>query len=194
MPIESQQPPAVDFRQSVLVSLSAVDAIDGQLDLAPNDIFVITRKWSGTVGTRPVVELAPFPLQGPLPGRQDGPSLKVVPISSKFVHDSGGRFTKGDLRVGPIRPYFINPLTGSPGGFLMEELNPPILDSETEVVWRLRQVNQAGTGINGDFDLVHIDETDPLEYILILRRRERPADSTLAPGDPGFVPGLSPIP
>jgi hypothetical protein len=194
MTYESQQAPAADFRQAVLASLSAVDAIDGQLDLAPHAIFVVTRKWSGSVGTRPVTELAPFPLQGPIPGRQDAPFLKVTRVSSKFVHDSGGRFTESDIKVGPIRPYFLNPLTGAPGGFQQEELDPPVLDDATEVLYRLRQVNVAGTGTNGDFDLLHLDETDPLAYILILRRRERPADSTLQPGDSGFVPGLNPIP
>lgn len=182
------------FRQSVLAALSAADAVDTILDLAPSDIHVVTRKWSGTVGTRPFTDISTFALQGPLPARQDGPKLKVRHLSARFVAQSGGRYEMGDLMVGPIRPYFTNPLTSVPGGFMVRELDPPNTDDATEVFWRVKQVNQAGSGVTGDYRVIHIDETDALFYKVVIRRLIHPGDSILEPGDDGFNPGVAPIP
>ena len=163
--------PIQTFRNAVLPALSAADAVVGMLDLAPIRISVITRQWAG--GRRGVGPSGDTVLQ--LPNW-----IVVQEITEQEVEQSGGRFETGDIRVGPIRPYFTtvscNGVPGTPGGFTSEQLVPKQPTEATDVFYRAQQAHGLGTGLNGDYSLYRFHTDDPLAFYMVLRRHNRATD------------------
>jgi hypothetical protein len=150
------------FREAILPTLSAVDSIIGALDLAPTNLTIITRRWSsgtrreGTPGDE-VLQIPDWTL--------------IEEIGNREVAQSGGEYVMGDLRCGPIRPYFKGECcNGKPGGFTVEQLQPRAEDESTEIIYRVAQTHGLGTGWEGDYSLVALERQDPLEFFLIIRR------------------------
>jgi len=159
------------LREQLLPALSAVDAILADLDLAPMQVEVVTRRWSGgrrRVGT-PGETVTKLPRW-----------VVVREVTTREVASSGGRFEMGDLKVGPIRPYFTEEsCDGSvrPGGFTARELDPRVQAEGTEVVYRITPTHSMGTGDGGNYKLVHLHDDDPLAFFLIVRRTIDPSDA-----------------
>jgi hypothetical protein len=150
------------FRASLLPALEQVDRVVHELDLAPTAIDIITRKWSG--GRKRVGVAGDTVL--PLPRW-----TVVAEVSNREVAQSGGRFTMGDLRVGPIRPHFKgNACLIYNGGFTIDQLRPTVTDESTEIIYRARQEHGMGTGWSGDYYLVELTRDDPLEFYAVIRR------------------------
>ena len=162
------------FRSAILPALSAADAVIGMLDLAPTVVSIVTRRWSGpeiregSYGDT-VLRLPRW--------------LVVEEISNREVMQSGGRFNIGDLKVGPIRPYFTDGGCSGPphpGGFTASQLKPVIEDQTTEILYRCQQAHGLGTGWSGDYGLVELIREDPLEFFLVIRRHIK-ASNPIAP-------------
>lgn len=165
------------FRTSVLAGLSSADAVVGALDLAPMQVTVVLRKWSGGEPGKGYGAEKLLPL----------PSWTVLKlISEREITGSGGRYRAGDLRVGPVRPYWVD-CTGTPGGFLMSELDPTVQDDAFEKFFRLTKTNPGGTGEAGDYNLIDLDTEDALAYTLTIRRRTQPSSEPVA-GEDGWRP------
>lgn len=156
------------FREAILPVLDAVDRVVQELDLAPSAVDIITRKWSGgeiRVGH-------PGDTSLPLPRW-----TVVEEVSNREVAQSGARFEMGDLRVGPVRPRFEGQACMPyEGGFTVEQLNPPVTDESTEIIYRVRQEHGFGTGWSGDYALQALVRDDPFEFYLVLRRMMEPKD------------------
>lgn len=150
------------FREAILPALSMVDSIIGSLDLAPTNLTIITRKWSS--GTR----------REGTPGDEvlQIPSWTLIEeIGNREIAGSGGEYVMGDLRCGPVRPYFKGQCCdGKPGGFTVEQLQPVVEDESTEIIYRVAQTHGLGTGWSGDYSLVALEREDPLEFFLVIRR------------------------
>lgn len=163
--------PIQSFRNAVLPGLSAADAVVGMLDLAPIRISIITRQWSG--GRRG--EGTPGDSITALPNW-----IVVQEITEQEIEQTGGRFETGDLRVGPIRPYFTTApcgtTPGTPGGFTAEQLKPTAKTEATDVFYRAQQAHGLGTGLSGDYSLLRLHTDDPLAFYMILRRHTRAAN------------------
>jgi hypothetical protein len=156
------------FREAILPALSAVDSIVGMLDLAPTNLTIITRKWSS--GTRREGTPGDDVLQIPS-------WTLIEEIGNREIAQSGGEFVMGDLRCGPIRPYFQGACcNGQPGGFTVEQLQPRVEEESTEVIYRVAQTHGLGTGWSGDYMLVALERQDPLEFFLVIRRRTKAQD------------------
>src|ERR1022692_3422470 len=102
------------FREAILPALSSINGMINALDLAPTDLKIVTRKWSS--GTRHEGTFGDEYLQIPA-------GTMVEEIGNREIAGSGGDYVMGDLRCGPIYPYFKGQCCdGKPGGFTVEQL------------------------------------------------------------------------
>lgn len=169
----------MSFRSDILSSLAEIDDIVAELDLVPVKIERIVRRWSGGERGRgnPGDETLCLPR-----------SVGAREVTTREIASSGGRFEMGDVKLGPVRPYFAEECcdtVGAPGGFTKEQLDPRAEDESEEVLYRLTRVHSMGTGMAGSYRLIHLQSDDPLEWTLYVRRRTDPSDSPEVPELPG---------
>ncbi len=180
--------PPSTFRTSILCALSSVDSIKGPavLDLAPFQVTVMVRTWSGGRPDRGSFTDGDGHGGPPL---NLSPSTSVVVVNERDVATSGGRVEHGDMKIGPIRPHFVNLVTGTPGGFTPQQLDPRSLLTESqELIYRLTQRYPEGTGESGEYTLIVLHKEDPLAFMAVVRRRASPPSGDIEPGEHGFLP------
>jgi hypothetical protein len=120
----------------------------GEFGLIPSQLTIRTRTWSGLrrdVGTATDVDLV-------LP-----PRYEVREVNGREIMSSGGEYTKGDVRVGPITP------KNATSGYTPDELKP-VGAKGIEIIYII-------TGpLAGDYRLLDLSVDDPFGYVLTLRR------------------------
>jgi hypothetical protein len=139
--------------------LSAVDAIRGSvpgaLDLRQFAVTVRVRTWTGTrvgLGTKTDVDTTLM---------VGGYNPNVERISAKDVVASGGLYTAGDYRIGPLTPAYAT------GGTAVGAINPPTATAPQEVLYHL-----VGPGLpsGGQWCKRVSDETDAnFRYEVVVR-------------------------
>lgn len=88
----------MSFREDLLDTVDEARAVTEELDIRLHSLTIVTRHWVGDV---PGAEGGYSETSLVLPAR-----YRVVPISTKEIAQSGGRYQDGDIRVGPITPVY----------------------------------------------------------------------------------------
>jgi hypothetical protein len=145
----------VSFRTVLGPAVDAIRAIAGPqfLDVITVQLTIRTRVWPGGrngLGTAVNTDLV-------LPQIYD-----VVHLTEKQIASSGGRYEIGDMKVGPITPFY------GTGGFTPAQLKPAGADG-TEIVYLL------SGSVNGEYACIelHTENTvdDPFSYYLVIGRK-----------------------
>lgn len=120
------------------------------LDERPTSVTVRTIVYEGgRVGAEGTTHTTDLPLL-PIPYVKD--------VDQKDITQSGGRYIAGDVKVGPITPFY-----GS-GGYTEAQLAPVKTTNGTKIIYVL-------TGqLAGEYDRVALDNERTHSWYLILRR------------------------
>ena len=139
------------FRDRMNALADRVRRVPVTLDERPTTVTIRTRTWGGgrkgADGARTDVDvvLAPVP--------------RVREVNQRDIASSAGRYTIGDIKVGPITPTFPG------GGYTQSQLAPTATDSGTEVFYVL-----AGN-VAGEYARVDLTTDRSHSWFLTLRRR-----------------------
>lgn len=147
----------VTFAPAVLPALDVVRGVRGLLGLSNYTVKVVTKAWSGA---RPGIGVVTVTTTQLLVGLGQNPRVTV--ISSNDVVASAGKYSAGDLRVGPMTPAYA-------GGGVADGVINPTIGIVEQVTWL---VEGPGTAIGGDqYDRI-ADEMpgSPLERFVVLRK------------------------
>lgn len=87
------------------------------------------------------------------------PRPKVREVSMREITASGGRYSAGDVRVGPITPQYAG------GGYTKAQLAPTTEVSGVEVIYVLEG------GVTGEFARIDLSSDRSHSYFLTLRQR-----------------------
>jgi hypothetical protein len=138
--------------------IDAIRGIPGAFGIRPNSVSIVTRTWSGErVGSGTSTDSTPLVIS-PVP--------KVREVSTREVSTSGGRYEMGDLRVGPITPYYAGPPAG---GYTTAQLAPAVAPDQRGI-----EVLYFVTGPNaGEYRRIDLHNDFALHYTLVLRRSIR---------------------
>lgn len=133
------------------------------LGFRPYTFTIITRTWPAKVGEPGTEEDVPLVIE---------PTPKIRDITAQEVASSGGRFTTGMIRVGPITPYYAGPPAV---GFTEAQLSPRSTSRDGGKVEYLYRVSGYR---EGDYELVEFTKArggkSELGFELVLKKRNRP--------------------
>lgn len=90
------------------------------------------------------------------------PAPKVREVSQRDITGSAGRYTVGDVKVGPITPSYPT------GGYTEAQLAPTSSSSGVEVFYVLEG------GVTGEYSRVDLSSDRSHSWFLVLRRRRTP--------------------
>lgn len=157
---------------SLIYALSVADSVNGPgiIDQRPTTVTIQVRQYAAgfrsSQGSYTVVSTLALP-----------PYVKVRLVTTREIADSGGRYDRDDVIVGPIRPTFTAP-DGTPGGFTQAQIDPaPSLiqnastNQGTDVVYVLAQENGPLSGLAGEYSLVEFRHFHARHYHIVLSRR-----------------------
>ncbi|GAC1576991.1 MAG: hypothetical protein NVS3B7_10140 [Candidatus Elarobacter sp.] len=147
------------FAPSILPALDVVRGVRGLLGLSNYTVKVVTKTWTGA---RPGIGTPTTTTTQLFVGLSQNP--RVLPISSNDVVASGGKYSAGDLRVGPLTPSY----TG--GGVADGTINPTAAAGVVESISYI--VEGPGTAVGGDKYNRVADEMPgtPLARFIVLRK------------------------
>jgi hypothetical protein len=154
----------MSLRTSILPGLAAIDAALGNtqgLDLRPTTLTILQRSWSGGrrgVGNAAIVSTLALP------------PIYIRHVTEREIAGSGGRYLQGDWMCGPIRPAWTS-LTGTQGGFVIAQLDPPVTTPGVENIYVFSATNPNAAGEVGENQLVQLHQDLALAFMLVLRRR-----------------------
>ena len=142
--------------------------IPNKLGLRQYDVSLRVVSWSGSrpgMGTKTINDTAITVNQGQV--GNDRP--KVTLLSTRDIVASGGRYTDGDFRIGPLTPQYTDS-QGRTFGTLPDELEIAIRNSPTEIFFNLKGPGMSDQ-VGGDwFKLVESDFTKNFGYTIVVRK------------------------
>ena len=143
------------FRTDILDAVEGFRTLPGELDIRQQRVSVVVRAWTGSrvgdgTSTTTTTEIL-----------VSGYPPKVKELSSRDVVASGGRYTSGDVRVGPITPPHAS------GGVDPAVYNPATTASPAEVYFVLTGPGFPTGGAR--FERVSDDTLANFSHFLVLR-------------------------
>ncbi len=87
------------------------------------------------------------------------PRPKVREVSQRDIASSAGRYTVGDVKVGPITPAYPG------GGYTVAQLDPTLTTNGLEVVYVL------DGGVTGEYARVSVGTDRSHSYFVVLRKK-----------------------
>lgn len=142
----------MSLREDLLPTFEFARTLMDDLGFRESSVTVDTRVWPG-----------PRPGQGTPVDTQLllAPNPKVVAMSVREVASSGGLYTMGDLRIGPITPYNAT----NPTGYTDAQLAPGVTGGLTEVVYKL------GGPWVGEYVRVALEAPKATRRMIVVRRK-----------------------
>lgn len=142
--------------------------IPNKLGLRQYDVSLRTISWSGSrpgVGTKTITDVHFSVNQGK--AGNDRP--KVTLVSTREIVASGGRYTEGDFRIGPMTPQYTDS-QGRTFGTTPDDFQLAIKNSPTEIFFNLKGPGMSDQ-VGGDwFELVETDFTKNFGYTIVVRK------------------------
>lgn len=150
----------------LLPVFGTVRSIPGTLGLAPYQVEVVVRAWTGgRPGVGSVTEAHTTILER-------GQNPDVEEVSAREILASSGLYRDQDLKVGPITPPWTD-IDSTTGGTALSVLDPTP-PAGASVFYRLHGPGMATGGTL--FKKVEVHTMDPTGYVLVIRRTgETPA-------------------
>jgi hypothetical protein len=88
----------------------------------------------------------------------------VMPLTTREVAESGGRYEMGMIKFGPVTPAYTDSL-GVSGGYTESQLLPSSPDDAHEIVYSIVGQHQ------GDYQAIELQSNRPYSFFLVLKRR-----------------------
>lgn len=157
------------LRDSLLPVFDTVArGIPNILGLRQYDVSLRIVRWSGArpgLGTKTVIN-HPITVNQNQTGNN---RPKVVLVSTRELIASGGKYTDGDYRIGPLTPQYTD-INGDTYGTLPSDIEQAVRDNPQEIFFNMKGPGMSDQ-VNGDwFKMVEANFSRNFGYTIVIRK------------------------